>query len=56
MEFYSLLDSYRYVVYENKKVLEKSFSKNIFSSDEKISIENFCYFFLKSIFLENVGI
>ena len=41
-EFYSLLDSYGHVVYENKKkVLKKSFPKNIFSSDEKISVEFF---------------
>ena len=40
-EFYSLLDSYGYVVYENKKVLKKSFPKNIFSSDEKFSVEFF---------------
>ena len=33
MEFYSLLDSYGYIVYENIK--KKSFPKNIFSSDEK---------------------
>ena len=41
MEFYSLLDSYGHLVYENKKVLKKSLPKNIFSSDEKKSVEIF---------------
>ena len=30
MEFYSLLDSYGYVVYENKKVLKKKVTRKIF--------------------------
>ena len=50
MDFYSLLDSYGYLVYENKKVLKKSFPKNIFSSDEKISVEKIWHFFWKSNF------
>ena len=38
-EFYSLLDSYGYVVYENKKSFEKKILEKYFSSDEKISVE-----------------
>ena len=37
----SIIESYVHVVYENKKVLKKSFSKNIFSSDEKFSDDFF---------------
>ena len=50
MEFYSLLNSYGYAVYENKKSFEKKFPKNIFSSDEKISVEKIWHFFSKSPF------
>ena len=47
MEFYSLLDSYGFVVYGNKKSLKKKFSEKYFSSDEKISVENFWHFFFR---------
>ena len=47
MEFYSLLDSYGHVVYENKKKFGKKFSKNIFSSDQKIFIFQKYRFFRK---------
>ena len=45
MEFYSLLNSYGDVVYENKKVFGKKFPEKYFSNDEKISTENFDTFF-----------
>ena len=45
MEFYSLLESYGHVVYENKKVSKKSCPKNIFSNDEKNPVDFFLHFF-----------
>ena len=53
MEFYSLLESYGHVVYENKKVSKKRCPKNIFSSDEKIPVEFLTLFSENPTFSEN---
>ena len=46
MEFYSLLNSYGNVVYENKKSFEKkSFPKNIFRVMKKFRPKIFTFFF-----------
>ena len=51
MEFYSLLDNYGYVVYENKKKFwKKKFSGKYFPSDEKFSTKKNCHFLRISIF------
>ena len=45
----SLLECYVYVVYENKKIIEQTFSKNIFSTDQNFQISKKCFFLFKSM-------